>query len=124
MADLMPGPPLIVVETERSIAALDPDHLAENAGLVALARMYALTIADSGGTQNCLKEIGPKLTAVFTALGAGKRARPVQPVATPAPAEPVPSEIEAARAEPDGAGSILSMERARAERLRRGGRPA
>lgn len=122
MADLMPGPPLIVVETERSIAALDPDGLPENAALVTLARMYALAIADSGGSQNCLKEIGPKLTATLTALGAGKRARGSSaepaPVPTPQPVEP--SEIEAARVVPDDTATVLSMERARADRLRRG----
>lgn len=126
MSDLMPGNVLIGVDVERSIAALDPDELPENAGLVALARLYALAIAESGGSQNCLKEIGPKLTATLVALGAGKRAGrgAAQPVVTPAPAEPEPSELESARTDPAGAGSILSMERARAERIKRAGRPA
>jgi hypothetical protein len=123
MSDLMPGPPLIIVETERSIAALDPDGLPENAALVTLARMYALVIAESGGTQNCLKEIGPKLTATLVAL---KRARPAPAAGVPVvAAEPeAPTEIEVARSDPGSSASVLDMERARAERVRRAGRPA
>lgn len=79
--------------------ALDPDELPENAGLVALARLYALALAEAGGTQNSLKEIGPKLAATLVALRKKMSNAPLdleQP--TPAPVEP--SEVEAARAAP------------------------
>lgn len=115
----MPGNVLISIEVERSIAALDPDHLPENAGLVALARLYALTLHESGPTQNALKEIGPKLTATLTALGAGKRSASAPlPLPVPAPAEHVPTAIEAARAEPGSPGDELAIARERAARAR------
>lgn len=125
MADgkyLMPGPVLILVETERSLAALDPDRLPENAGLVALARLYALTLGESGPTQNALKEIGPKLTAVLAELR--KRpapAAPGLPVPQPEPVEA--TELESVRTPADPVAGVLDLERARVDRARRG-RPA
>jgi hypothetical protein len=125
MADdkvLMPGPVLILTEVERSLAALDPDNSPENAGLAALARLYALTLAESGPTQNALKEIGPKLTAVLAELR--KRpasAAPGLPTAQPDAVEP--TEVEAARTLADPVAGVLDLERARVDRARRG-RPA
>lgn len=120
----MPGPVLITVETERSIKALDPDELPENAGLVALARLYALALADAGGTQNSLKEIGPKLAAVLTELRKKMSSAPL-PLEQPTPAATEASEIEAARAAPDVPADELAIARERADRARaRRGRPA
>ena len=118
MADyLMPGPVLITVEVERSIKALDPDELPENAGLVALARLYALVLGEAGATQNSLKEIGPKLAAVLTALRTKMSTAPL-PLEQPTPAATERDEIEAARTEPDVPTDELAIARARADRAR------
>lgn len=122
MMDLMPGPVLISVETERSIKALDPDELPENAGLVALARLYALTLHESGPTQNALKEIGPKLTAVLAELRKKLSNAPL-PLEQPTPVPVEPGEVEAARsAQLDPAVDELARARARVDRAKR--RPA
>jgi hypothetical protein len=122
MGDLMPGPVLISVETERSIKALDPDELPENAGLVALARLYALTLHESGPTQNALKEIGPKLTAVLAELRKKLSNAPL-PLEQPTLAPVEPGEVEAARsAQLDPAVDELARARARVDRAKR--RPA
>lgn len=118
MADLMPGPVLIIAATERSIKALDPNELPENAGLVALARLYALALAEAGGTQNSLKEIGPKLAAVLTELRKKLSNAPLD-LEQPTPAAVAPDPVEAARAAPpDPAEDELARARARAERAK------
>lgn len=121
MPEMMPGPVLITVEVERSIAALDPEGLPENAGLVALARLYALALGEAGGTQNSLKEIGPKLAAVLGELRK-KLSSAALPLETPTPAPVERDAMEAARAEPDVPADELALARARADRARR--RPA
>lgn len=122
MADLMPGPALIVTATERSIMALDPGELPENAGLVALARLYALALAEAGGTQNSLKEIGPKLAAVLTELRKKLSNAPLD-LERPTPVATEPEPVEAARAAPpDPAVDELARARERADRAKR--RPA
>jgi hypothetical protein len=113
----MPGPVLILVEVERSLTVLDPDHAPENAGLVALARLYALTLGESGPTQNALKEIGPKLTAVLAELRKGFRPAPALP--HPAEAPEVPTAVEAARTPDDPIAAVLDMERERVRRAQR-----
>lgn len=118
---MMPGPVLIAVEVERSIAALDPDGLPENAGLVALARLYALALSEAGGTQNSLKEIGPKLAAVLAELRK-KLSNAALPLDTPTAAPVEPTEIAAARTGPDEPADELARARARADRAKR--RPA
>jgi hypothetical protein len=115
---LMPGPVLITVEVERSIKALDPDELPENAGLVALARLYALALGEAGGTQNSLKEIGPKLAAVLGELRKKLSTAPL-PLEQPTPAATELDAIEAARTEVDPALDELARARARADRARR-----
>lgn len=118
----MPGPVLIIAETERSIRALDPDGLPENAALVALARLYALALAEAGGTQNSLKEIGPKLATVLGELRKKLSSAPLD-LERPTPAAVEPDPIEAARAAPpDPAVDELARARARADRAKR--RPA
>lgn len=115
---LMPGHVLITVEVERSIQQLDPDGDPALAGLVALARLYALTLHESGPTQNALKEIGPKLTAVLAELRKKYApAAPGLPVATPTAL--APDEIEQARTAPDGPADELAIARERAARAKR-----
>lgn len=119
MAELMPGNVLITVQVERSLQALDPDERPECAGLVALARLYALTLHESGPTQNALKEIGPKLTATLVAIGKLAAVRPGTELPAPAPAAPVVGEVEAARTVASVPAGVLDLERARVDRARR-----
>jgi hypothetical protein len=76
----------LVIETERSLAALDPPP--QHAGLVALVRMYAAAIMED---PTALASLGPKLLITMTKLGALARPRPAPvelPAAAPAPAAP------------------------------------
>lgn len=70
MAAPLPDALDIVVEVERTIAAVKPGP--EAAGLVALARAYAAQIAYAEASQNALRDLGPKLTTVLIALGASR----------------------------------------------------
>lgn len=101
----------LILDVERTIAELKPPPKA--AALVTMARLYAAAIDEAGGSQNSLKEIGPKLTAVLVALGAGKVG---SAAALPEPAA-VPEVVEARQStEPTN-----ELDRARARRRQRVG---
>lgn len=82
----------MVMDVETTLAALDIPPRGQ--ALVTLARLYARTIDECDGSQNVLKEIGPKLSTVLVALGAGKGLGP-DPSVLPAPvtSEPAPSVV-------------------------------
>lgn len=85
----------MVMDVEATLAALDLPPRA--AGLVTLARLYARAIDEADGSQNALKEMGPKLATVLVALGAGKGA---DPLALPVPSTSEPAVITAPAADP------------------------
>jgi hypothetical protein len=100
----------LVVAVERTIAELQPAPKA--AGLVTLARLYALAIADAGASQNALKEMGPKLATVLVALGAGKG------IEAPLPAAGVP--VTPSLIEPTSTGDPVADEVAAMRQRKRG----
>ena len=87
----------MVMDVEATLAALDLPPRA--AGLVTLARMYARALDEADGSQNALKEIGPKLATVLVSLGAGKGLGP-DPSALPVPSTSEPAVITAPAADP------------------------
>lgn len=96
MSDLKIIKVSMVMDVETTLAALDIPP--RGAALVTLARLYARTIDECDGSQNVLKEIGPKLATVLGQLGAGKGLAPELPAAAP---EPVPQAVEALIAQGD-----------------------